>query len=94
MTLLCAMYVRPGGGIDFGRLLQRVFRRLEWKNEYVAAVMDTDPATLSRGLNGLGPIDLHRFGNFDSRFWWKFFRALFKELLRREEQHEHMRRRA
>lgn len=89
MIAIGAGYVYPPSGVNVGRLVEKVLRRMEWSDKHAALEMQWDEAAFSRGLHGLGPLDVHRLALLPPSFWWKFTRAMLCAILRREEaRHE------
>ena len=81
-----ALYVKPESGINFGRIAERCLRDIEWSQKIAAlTVRDDYEPTLSRGLAGLGPLDVHAMATWPARFWWKFLRRVIAAKLRIEE---------
>jgi hypothetical protein len=89
-------YVRPDSGIDLGKIALRVLREMEWSQKQAALCVRTDyEPVLSRGLAGLGPLDIHALACLPGAFWWKFFRETIRAVLLREEaEQEQERKRA
>ena len=58
MTLAAAFYRPPVNPV--GRLLRKACAIEDIKQQAAALDAGIDPATLSRGIHGLGPLDLNR----------------------------------
>ena len=58
MTWLSAFYRPPVNPV--GKLLRRTLQLEDVQHKAAAIEAGIDPATLSRGIHGLGPLDLHR----------------------------------
>lgn len=90
------LYTRPESSVNVGRIVLRILRECEWSQKQAALSVRPDyEPTLSRGLAGLGPLDLHALAMLPSAFWWKFGREMLHAVLCREEaEHEQERKRA
>lgn len=84
-----AMYSRPGeGGIDVGKLVRKalVIRGMSAKTAAIWMSGDTKyETTLSLGLNGRGPLDMHAVMNLPTRVIWKIFQLVIRAKLKKDE---------
>lgn len=82
-----AMYAKPESGIDVGRLLRKAMATTDMKPK-TAAIWIAGPAyesTLSRGINGQGPLDAHGIAMLPLKVVFKFCRLLIAAKLKQWE---------
>lgn len=71
-----AFYQPPTHGIPVGRLLRRALFSHDVLMKQAAQQAGLDDATLSRGVNALGPLDLNRIVALDFETLFHFFRLI------------------
>lgn len=84
-----ALYVQPQSGINVGRIVRQVLHEMDWSPKVAAMhVRESYEPTLSRGLTGLGPLDMHALACFPAKFWWKVGRRMIAAAMRRDEHQQ------
>lgn len=65
-------YTRVVAPVDLGVIFRETCREIDMSLKEVALVTGSDPATLSRALDGDGPLDMWRVSTMPMR-WWRVF---------------------
>lgn len=66
--------------VNIGAIVRDTNREVDMSAKEMSLVTGVDPATLSRALDGDGPIDLWRFSLLPMR-WWRVFLMKFSGAL-------------
>ncbi len=67
--------------VNVGGIIRDTNREVDMSLKEIALVTGTDPATLTRALDGDGPIDLWRFSLLPMRWWRVFLMKLSSALI-------------
>lgn len=67
--------------VNVGAIIRETNREVDMSLKEVALVTGIDPATLSRALDGDGPLDLWRFSLLPMRWWRVFLMKLSSALI-------------
>lgn len=74
-------YSRVSAPVHVGQVIRETCREIDMSLKEAALVMDLDAATLSRGLNGDGPLDLWHFVLLPMRWHRVFLMKLSSALI-------------